>query len=581
LVASSLAGSLALSARATHAAPEDMCGDVLAKDPRVLRGGNLPSAFMVAHWLRDSRLQFGPRQVTVSAGCDGDFDIADDGAAFDVIIVGGGLSGLSAAFYLLRRRPDTSILVLDANLTPGGNAAHDSGAPLPVVASTAGAYFTAPQLDTEKELYRELQIERDQQKVVDPVYNFFFDENAPGVNPGHRGWNLDTFGKGVHALPYQPKVVSDFVRCHKALVDWFNTDGGPTDPPDSSSPRYDYLSQMSFADYLTNSLHCDPIESDFYTRYTVDCLGGTASQVNAHSAISFLSSDYAGDLFTFPGGTSEIARRLVGWLTNPAGPGRPRRAVQIRSDAVALRADPGGPGQASPSVVYFKDNAFRRAAARTVIVATGSQSAKHLVEHLIDAGRRAQWGSITLAPALAASVAVKSAAPLIDLGLGYDQYWWGSRYWADFIIADWVTANRANRDRATVLTFYGGNTAPKENMAEERLKLLSTPFSAYESSLKDDLSRILAKTSFDFDRDVTSISLYRWGHSMIMPTPGSLFGATHGADGKIDRAKAPRREAYAALGPISFAGQDSEGTPCVESATRSGSRAAQEALAHL
>ena len=561
-----------------------MCGDILAKDPRVLRGGNLPAAFMVAHWLRDGRLQFGPRQATERAGCDGragDFDIADDGASFDVVIVGGGLSGLSSAFHLLRRRPDTSILVLDANLTPGGNAARDSGPPLPVVASTAGAYFTAPQLDLEKELFREPHVERDQQKVVDPVYNFFFDENAPGVNPGHRGWNLDTFGKGVRALPYQPKVVSDFVRCHKALVDWFNTDGGPTDPPDSSSPRYDYLSQMSFADYLTNMLHCDPIVSDFYTRYTVDCLGGTASQVNAHSAISFLSSDYAGDLFTFPGGTSEIARRLIGWLTNPGGPGQPRRAVQIRSDAVALRADPGGPGQPSPSVVYFKDNAFRRATARTVIVATGSQSAKHLVEHLIDPGRRAQWGSITLAPALAASVVVKSAGPLIDLGLGYDQYWWGSRYWADFIIADWVTANRSNRDRATVLTFYGGNTAPKENMAEERLKLLSTPFSAYESALKDDLSRILAKTSFDFDRDVTSISLYRWGHSMIMPTPGSLFGATHGANGKIDRAKAPRLAAYAALGPISFAGQDSEGTPCVESATRSGLRAAQEVLAHL
>ena len=155
------------------------------------------------------------------------------------IIVGGGLSGLSAAFYLLRRRPDTSILVLDANLTPGGNAARQFRAVLAGCRFHGRRLFHRAQLDTEKELYRELQIERDQQKVVDPVYNYFFDENAPGVNPGHRGWNLDTFGKGVHALPYQPKVVSDFVRCHKALVDWFNTDGGPTDPPESSSPRYD------------------------------------------------------------------------------------------------------------------------------------------------------------------------------------------------------------------------------------------------------------------------------------------------------------------------------------------------------
>jgi spermidine dehydrogenase len=49
----------------------------------------------------------------------------------------------------------------------------------------------------------------------------------------------------------------------------------------------------------------------------------------------------------------------------------------------------------------------------------------------------------------------------------------------------------------------------------------------------------------------------------------------------FDRTKAPRRLAYAAIGPISFAGQDSEGTPCVESAARSGFRAAQEALGRL
>jgi hypothetical protein len=37
------------------------CDGPIASDPNVLRGGNLPSVFHVAHWLRDDRLTFRPR----------------------------------------------------------------------------------------------------------------------------------------------------------------------------------------------------------------------------------------------------------------------------------------------------------------------------------------------------------------------------------------------------------------------------------------------------------------------------------------------------------------------------------------
>ncbi|MGA3304248.1 MAG: twin-arginine translocation signal domain-containing protein, partial [Methylovirgula sp.] len=40
------------------------CNDIAGNDPRVLRSGNLPSAFNVAHWLRDQRLSFEPNRVT-------------------------------------------------------------------------------------------------------------------------------------------------------------------------------------------------------------------------------------------------------------------------------------------------------------------------------------------------------------------------------------------------------------------------------------------------------------------------------------------------------------------------------------
>ena len=565
------------------AAPaETACGDVLARDPRVLRGGNRPAAFNIAHWMRDGRLKFAAKSVTLEAGCDnraGSFDISEDGESYDVAIVGGGLSGLSAAFFLLRHAPKTRIIVLAANARPGGNASRDDAAPLPAMSSTAGAYCSAPYNETDKELYQALDIAWERHKLAAPVYNFFFDEHTPGIIPGHKGWNLDTFDKGIGKIPYPASVREDLHRCRSEFLRWYNMDGGPTDPPEASNPKFDELSRITFADYLSKRLHCHPLVVDFFTRYTVDCLGGTCSQVNTYSAIDFLSSDYQGDLFSFPGGTSEIAVRLTKWLADSAA--RKEAPVRIESEAVAVRVDVAGATKPAASVIYYKGDRFRRVTARSVIVASGSQSARHLVDHLADGPRRAAWGSVKLVPALEASVAVKSAAPFVDLGLGFDQYWRGSKVWADFIIADWTTPHRVKRDRPTVLTFYGANTAPADQLPNERMKLLSTPFSAYEQSLREDLSRVMGGTAFDFDRDVTAINLYRWGHSMIMPTTESLFGSTMGAHGELDRAKSPRRVAFAPLGPISFAGQDSEGTPSVESAVGSGRRTALEVLARV
>ena len=114
------------------------------------------------------------------------------------------------------------------------------------------------------------------------------------------------------------------------------------------------------------------------------------------------------------------------------------------------------------------------------------------------------------------------------------------------------------------------------------MRLLTTPFADYEASIRDDLKRVMSGTGFDFDRDVSGVFIYRWGHSMILPTTKSIFGDTPGPGGKgLDRGKAPRHVARQPLGPISFAGQYTEGTPSVESAIASGHRAALETLSLL
>jgi hypothetical protein len=128
------------------------------------------------------------------------------------------------------------------------------------------------------------------------------------------------------------------------------------------------------------------------------------------------------------------------------------------------------------------------------------------------------------------------------------------------------------------LTVYGGNERPAHEMRDERHRLMTTSFGDYEDSLRDDLSRVLAGSGFDFGRDVLGIFLYRWGHGMLMPVPGHAFGAPVSGPSGLTRTPAPRHLARARLGRISFAGQDVEGAPSVECALASGRRAATEAL---
>ena len=584
LAAGGLAVKASLPARVlAAAAAAGACDGPIGADPRALRGGDLPDAFRIGHWMRDRRLSFTRGAVTLAGGCDGEsgtFEIADDEGRYDVVVVGSGIAGLSSAFYLLRRRPATRILILDAHNSLGGNSSRDDEQPIPVMASTGGSYCVAPYAGFQRELYRAVGLRWERYKVAAPFYSYFFDDRTPGIQAGRRGWNIDTYGKGLRDMPYSAELVAQIAKCRDEFVAWGQRDGAPTDPADASDPRYDYLSRMSLDDYLTKELQCDPIVSDFFTRYTVDALGGTTKQVNAHSSISFLGAEFA-DLFAFPGGNAGLARLLAKWLVPDCISGDPvtstavnwtaldraQNRVRIRQDSVVVRAD-------EDSVVYHHGGQFHRAKGRAVVLAGGSHTSRHLVAHLSDDARRSAWQTWHTVPVVVANVAVKTAAPFFDAGCGYNQYWWGSDYWADFIIADWTTANRGRRDRPTVLTFFGGNAAGPGALAAERVKLLNTPFGDYERAIREDLSRMMTGTAFEFDRDVSAIYLYRWGHGMMMPVVNHIFGTG-------DRAASPLRIAAAPLGRIVFAGQETEGTPSVESAMASGQRAANEVLRHL
>lgn len=564
--------------------------------PEALRGGVLPSVRSVGHWLRSNRVTVSGDTATIAPSTRddiaGSFTIENDPERWDAVIVGSGMSALSSAWFIRRQVPDAKILMVDVNGYPGGVASRDDASPIPTPSAAGGAYCVKPYADFLSDFYQGVGMNWHDHVVPDPLYCYYFDEHTPFANPGTRGWNRDTYGRGMPDLPYPSDIVNDILASREQLIAWYNTVGGPTDPADNTDPQFDWLSHMSFAEYCA-AQGWHPAVADFYTRYGIDALAGPTEYSNALTSISFIAAEHF-PIWAPPGGTSGVARHAIKTLIPGAIAGNQRRdilanpidvaalddrdsEVRIRLNALAVQADTGPSGG---SIVYYQDGRFVRATGKAVILAGQGYTAKKLVRHLASAEAMAAWDDITLIPVIVANVTLRSARPLVELGLGYDQYWWGSDAWADFVISDWTSASprlRQDPDRPVVLTFYGQNLRPPEEMADERRLLLTNPFSFYEDSLRADLNRILAPASFDFDRDASAVYLYRWGHGMVYPKVGYVFGEPTSAG----RTPAPRHLAREAIGRIKFGAQDTEGSPAIESAIGAGLRTATEALEHL
>jgi len=121
-------------------------------------------------------------------------------------------------------------------------------------------------------------------------------------------------------------------------------------------------------------------------------------------------------------------------------------------NGVLIAAGAAAVGGSLPMRAYDGGTTFLVTGRSAVIFAGQSHTARTACAQLLSASQADAFDQVTLSPVLVANVTIRSAAPVEDLG--YDAYYWGSQYWADFVIADWVTSNRSNphpADRADLL----------------------------------------------------------------------------------------------------------------------------------
>jgi spermidine dehydrogenase len=242
-------------------------------------------------------------------------------------------------------------------------------------------------------------------------------------------------------------------------------------------------------------------------------------------------------------------------------PGAPAR-IRLDSTAVWVRHD-NGKHDSDPAksefvtIAYTRGGKTYRVKARSVVMAGGSWTTKHIVRDLTP-DRVEAYAHFYRAPCMMANVAVRNWRFLYKMGISGGQWFEGLGNYIQVrkLATCGADSPTISPDSPTVLTIkvlYSYPGQPTEQQGHlGRAELISTPFRDYERQIRQQFTDMFAPTGFDAARDIAGIILNRWGHAYLSPAPGFFFGK----DGK----PAPGEVLRAApFGRIAFANTDLSG----------------------
>ena len=593
-------------------------------DPPALHGmrGSHPGAFETAHKLRDGSFWSSAGQPQST------------GETYDLIVVGGGISGLaSARFFHQAAGKSARVLILENHDDFGGHAKRNEfQVGKTFMVAYGGTYsIESPALYSPfaQGVIRDLGIDvasyerHDNEKLFAAQGckdKIFFDretfgadsliEKPPfgrseaGSSPGPEVWQ-----RFAAQTPLTDKSKADIERLYAFKEDLW--------PGLSSDRKKAKLARISYSDYLTNLIKVDPQVVAMLQSYPKPLWGVGFDAVSAQDAWGHLLPGFQGlkltskpgpgmgrdaiynqqaedYFFHFPDGNASIARLLVRGLVPAAIPGNSvndlvsaqarydqldqsgnTTRIRLKSTVVRARHD-GEPATAKEvEVTYVRDGQLYTVRAAHCILACWHNVVPFISAELppkqLTALRDAE--KVPLVYTQVALTNWKSFVRSKTLSMHSPASFY-SEVRLDYRVSIGNYHCTQTPDEPIVITLEHYPCHPgltaRQQHRAGRAALYGTPFETFERNLREQLVRSLGAGGFDPQRDIAAITVNRWPHGYAYQY-NSLYDQFW-----LDGTTPPCEEARKPFGRIAIANADADAYAYTDCAINQAHRAVHD-----
>jgi len=504
---------------------------------------------------------------------------------YDLIVVGGGISGLSAAFFYQQEHgKDKKVLILDNHADFGGQCArneHTMGGNTRLILGGSQT-IVSPHARSKVflKLCKDLGIDLDRLgKAYDT--DFYKRHNLGGVTY----FNKRKFGKDKvvkHPFGHYQSFVEGLLppslsheeavkqtplsgKGKEQLLHLLN--GGLHSIEVPKEELEEYIATHSYFDYLKNTMGVDdPGVLEMARNSCIDNFGPGADVATLEEALSLGALGFGPESLTyaigekrfrkqvkwygnimaeddryihhFPDGNASVARLMVRKMIPNVGPGdsaedivlsrfdysqldKSSNMVRIRLNSTVVKVKHGGDHKNSSEVFvnYINENDSYQVKGKGVVMACYNGMIPFIVPDLPKEQEAALRRSIRM-PMQYTTVGLKNWRALEELGIGY-AFSPGNMH--QMAMMDFPTSmggyeyTRTPDDPCAILMAgcpFGETVGapPREQFREARYTMLRLGFEDYEKEIREHLGGMLPQGTFEFDRDVESITVNRWAH---------------------------------------------------------------------
>ena len=557
-----------------------------------LRGSHVGS-FEVAHQMGWEKKVFDTEKLPINE-------------TYDLVVVGGGLSGLSAAWFYREKHPKAKILILENHDDFGGHAKRNefqAGGRM-IIGYGGSEAFQSPNHLYSKEVNGLLKklgvnIKRFETAFDRQFYpgmglsrGVFFDKENFGEDKLVTGdptpmvaddvapdqLNARSIRDFIHDFPLPEADRLALIELHTAPKDYL--------PGKTAEEKADYLAATSYRDFLLKDVGLSEGAVKYFQSRTNDFMALSIDAVASADAYSVGFPGFAGMnlapiseeaaaemeepyIYHFPDGNASLARLLVRSLIPGVAPGhtmddivlapfdyarldQPTSAVRLRLNSTAVSVRNVGDGV---HIGYSRGGQLAQVRGKRCILACYNMMIPYLLKDLPATQAHALSQNVKY-PLVYTKVVIRNWQSFQKLGVHeiYAATQPYSRIKLDYPVSMGGYDHPRDPTQPIGLHMVYVPTSPNSGMNARdqaragRGRLYGQTFEQLEAQLRDQLQRMLGPGGFQHETDILAITVNRWSHGYASFS-NSLFDDADESEAWMNLARKP-------VGHVSIANSD-------------------------